>query len=480
MIAWIKELGGIPENHVLLVSDGKTAIRDAESFVSFETIRTPFTLPDESHPRGANWMFETALKHLQRSGNKLPILWLEPDAVPLRRGWLQEIEREYSDAKFAGKKILACVTRLGDGRYPKQIPSGIAVYPPNAWSYYSKLAVNRKIAWDIQFADKVIPMVYPSKTIANVVNHKNPPTFKAGGLELSDIPKSAAIWHPCKDDSMINLLRKSVVKPSVYLSDFSVVENLIPSVLPQKPSNSNRIIHCVERHRQKSDDAMRRVLFAQNSWIDLYMTGAVTPCHVWNWNYKRSALQIGDKRDLPYLKDILSKGLTRSSNGKDVVLLTNDDTVLHPDIASVILKYLKDVPVVSSGRLNYKTGTTPSWKIDETKGWNGDIGRDLFAFRKEWLMKHWQEIPDFILGELEWDLVLSAMIRSQSGENITLKTRDTRNPKCEIPAGYVWHEDHRRHWDDASLAQSPAKRHNIRLMQEWYSKNKFNHLITVA
>ena len=265
-----------------------------------------------------------------------------------------------------------------------------------------------------------------------------------------------------------------------YMPEPAVVENLVPERLPEKCFRTGRIIHCVERHKQKDDEALRRVQFAQESWTRLYMTGEVVPCHV--WKYKRSAKELGDTRDLPFLKDVLAEGLNISRSDDDIILITNDDTVLHPDVAQAIYDFMEEVPAVCSGRTNYTYGTKPDFIVKkDADQWSNDIGRDLFAFRKEWLKKQWNAIPDFLLGEIEWDLVLSALIRLKvAKKKTTLADRIYRTIRCELPVGYVWHEDHVKGWTNMDLFYAPAKRHNIGLMQEWYRANKLEHLIQVT
>lgn len=216
LIEWIKELGGCSDNDIVLITPANVlsakvyAVADT-CFRNVSTANTPFDLGDESHPRGPNWMFETACKHAMRT---LPTdgrwLWMEPDCVPMRKGWLQEIENEHKLPK-----ILAHVTKLNDPKWPKQIASGTAVYPAEAWKIYRTLAFDRKTAWDIKFADSVMPMVTPSKTIFNRFNRQSAPTFEGEGpsrMKLEDIHKEVALFHPNKDGTLIAALRKATEK----------------------------------------------------------------------------------------------------------------------------------------------------------------------------------------------------------------------------------------------------------------------------
>src|SRR5258708_694554 len=129
LLEWIKELGGCPKNDCLFVAAGDivSAPIHHSVFKSESIIHTPFQLKDESHPIGPNWMFESTLKHLAKTGNESPFIWLEPDAIPLRKDWLRLIEMEYQSAVDNGKPILADICELKDARFPAHISSGVAV-----------------------------------------------------------------------------------------------------------------------------------------------------------------------------------------------------------------------------------------------------------------------------------------------------------------------------------------------------------------
>ena len=226
LLGWIKELGGLKQNHCVLVCGHHaengiwpTAVdgiqfEASDIFKSVTLIRTPFPLKDESHPRGANWMFETTLKHMAATKASGPWLWLEPDAVPMRSGWIQEIEEEYVRGMNQGYPILACVAELNDPEYSARIPSGVAVYPSNALGFYKELSLNRDKAWDVAFADRVASKVFHTTKIWNVLNHKTPPVFVEKYREFMsnrvlkfETVRHCALVHPSKDGSLLKILR---------------------------------------------------------------------------------------------------------------------------------------------------------------------------------------------------------------------------------------------------------------------------------
>lgn len=248
----------------------------------------------------------------------------------------------------------------------------------------------------------------------------------------------------------------------------------IPIPAPKLPTG--RIIHVLERHKQKNKSSERRVMAAFNSWVGLYEQGVI-PCHV--WDYPRSGRSIGDTRDLPYLKDILQAGLNVSQPG-DLIMFSNDDTILHESTPKIIQQMIRGKDALSSFRLNFNEGKVPAPNANLKRICNQGgqcLGRDLFVFRREWLQLNFNSIPDFILGELEWDLVLSVIVRRTAGVMTTKKNFTEIIPKCDLPRGYVIHENHERNWVDARFSNSPAKIHNNLLACEWYCDNGFEALI---
>lgn len=465
LLSWIEELGRLPENPCLIVADAKLSKEEIQPvvkaalkiFQSVEFVATPFFLPDERWPIGANWMFETAIRHIG-STSKRAFLWMEPDCVPVRETWLSEVEGDYDKAKrpFMGQIILP-----GEASLPEQVLSGCAVYPgvmPR--EILARLIGNRQVAWDVSCASIIAPQTHHSPLFWTFHNHDSPPTFVVerapdgprNAIPLDKIPKRAAIVHAGKDGTLIGLLR----------------ERRGQNVSHIESPGQRTIWHVVQRFHQRDADAQRRVRYAFESWVNIYGQD-FRPLHL--WEFSRTSEVIGDERKLPYLRDVLKLGMRRAKSN-DALMLTNDDTVLHPEILGRVKETLEKIPAFCSFRVNYPKGKPPNFMmpISRLATLDDDIGRDVFVFEKWWLLSHMCDIPDFLLGELEWDLMLALLIRKSYGLKASGKTIGRVEPACELPKGYVWHERHERAWIKSGF-NNPSKQHNWKLSAAWCENN---------
>lgn len=508
LLEWIKELGGCEGNAIMPVADCKekdsmialVAERAAECGFAriVGPVKTLFSLPNEAWPRGANWMFETAIRHIEE--NQLgPFLWLEPDCVPMREGWLRDIENAYFKC---GKTFFGhVIVTNGEKGLPPRMLSGVAVYPGFSASLLLKhTAGSKKVAWDVKMAGDVVPKTLATNLIWNLWGEEQalPPHFVealAPGMPrnyvpLSRIPRQTALYHRCKDGSLIELLRakrQPVTIASVIADYRREKQEPLKTGGELKARTTTRgslppVVHCVERHAQGSVADEERILRAFWSWERIYRTGAMIPAHVWEHDYPRNAKVIGDKRALPYLKDILQAGMKRATSPEQIVCITNDDTVLHPGVAGAVREKMEKCEACSSFRLNFASPIEQMHKLDPAAlaaSHKPDLGRDLFAFRKGWLSENWDRIPDFLLGELEWDLVLMAMVRMAAGAAVNTQNRGAPDPKCELPLGYVLHQTHDRKWLSPETKDSPAKLHNRALAEKFYMDNGLPRLVAV-
>ncbi len=227
LLQWIKTLdGSILEHPLLLAADDavpletKKAVQTIakEVFYHVETIlvKAPAPVNGNYHPPAAV-MFERAMGHVA-SCYKWPWLWLEPDAVPLRSGWLDALSEGYEQhpKKFLG----AFVRTTQEGVPPIHMPATM-VYPNNCHHDLKQFCDGKK-PFDMAFAEFVVPRGGETPLIWHRFGQVNdPPTFKefkmptdgpnVGTIDI--IPKEAVLFHRCKDGSLIDLLRKQLEPP---------------------------------------------------------------------------------------------------------------------------------------------------------------------------------------------------------------------------------------------------------------------------
>lgn len=464
LLNWIGELGGCKRHDCLLVasskvdSDTNTEMLSmaASVFKRAELVTTPGNLPDERWPIGPNWMFQTAMNWVQQN-RQTAFWWNEPDCIPLCEGWLDFIEQEYYKA---GKPFMGCIVKgvtIGNMEIPDSL-NGCAVYPHDTAQRFSKVVFNGTEAWDILAGPLTVRHAHHAKCYQYFWGEPGlAPTFRErhekgepkNVFTLEQLRHDAVMFHRCKDSTLIPLLRKS-------------------------RAGTTSIVHVVECHEPMDARTGRAMASWQALQSDTFQT-----IHV--WRYPRSSQQIGDKRALPMLRDLLEIGIQHCHKDSDIVCLTNGDNLLHAELPVALEHYMKDVPAICSFRLNVTSA--PRMNADPgvlCKLGLPDFGRDLFAFRRWWLQKNWDLIPDMFLGEWEWDLILALLIRR--GNGVPLKEKQELHyghPRSELPLGYVLHEVHDRKWMSKEALKWPAKWHNQRLAKEWYKSQGMEQFYTL-
>jgi len=241
----------------------------------------------------------------------------------------------------------------------------------------------------------------------------------------------------------------------------------MPSVATINPAQ-RKIFHAVERHDEPRNP---RKEAAWQSWDRLYDQGVI-PCHY--WKYERDARGIGDKRALPYLKDVLRFAMNQAGDD-DIVFFTNDDNVLHPLLPSLLRFHVSVFGACCSQRCDFRKVNIlkPNMPPEEVaKLGSPHIGRDLFAFTKTWLEKNWNNLGDFILGASDWDLALASLIRLQHGIVSTRKNIEASIHPAELPRGYVLHIAHPSLWNQpANINTAASQIHNRKLFKAWAQKS---------
>jgi len=244
------------------------------------------------------------------------------------------------------------------------------------------------------------------------------------------------------------------------------------SVVQMRQPPSRKLVHAYERHDDGMDARKRK---AQLSWQSMYGAGAIAKPLT---RYPRDAHAIGEKRCLPFLKDVLANAMQDASE-HDLILFTNDDVALHPELFELLMFHCAVYGPVSSQRCDFRH-LPPLSKPPSAFAKLGKphLGRDLFCFPKMWLEAHWHELPDFILGASSWDLCVAAMIRLEYGIATTRQNISENILPAELERGYVAHEAHDAAWTMPGNHNSASEKWNKSLFKSWADKHlptlKFN------
>lgn len=468
-LAWVERLDGQLPFPVLVTHDTET---DASAVVAaaqrcFGSVQTFCYPPPRTPgwPAAANWAWQRSAAYVHTQMPQ-PWLWWEQDAVPLKKGWLLDIAADYTRC---GKVFMGASHTTEHGPHL----NGVAVYPSDVIVRFPDMALAVRGPFDVVGGGPLLAQAYISPLFQhvwswdNATNGAPPPTFTTS-TDLDRIKPEAVLFHRCKDDSLVKLLTEGLNKPRASTNPLG---KMVRAILHRR---GPKVIHVVERH-QPEDARVRRAI---QSWKGLTEAGATT---LEVSSYPRSSLAMGDQRSLPYLKDLLLLAMVQAGSS-DVVMLTNGDNTLHPQVVEMVRAALKKQPCICSFRLNVTSPPDLSRTPEElAKTGKSDFGRDLFAFRKSWLEKRWNEIPDFLLGEWEWDLILALLIRREAGVE-TKETGDLQHWQegCEIPLGYVFHEIHARVWMSKAALKMPGKWHNQKLAKNWYYEHQLSHFYTLG
>lgn len=220
---------------------------------------------------------------------------------------------------------------------------------------------------------------------------------------------------------------------------------------------SGDIVHVVSK-RNVSDPRIQR---AVDAWENLYRLGFVKPHHV--WSTRRNARSIlKDKRELPFLRDVLEDAMSAGWSNDAVLLFTNDDVTISPVALTHIRRTLSRTQLLTGSRMDHD-GSSKSYR---------HVGRDMFACTFGWIRNNIWRIPDFVLGASEWDITVAALARSLCGRPTTLWNLWYHDPMCELAIGLLHHEIHSPQWQQKdNINAAPSQIYNRRLTEEWLRSN---------
>jgi Methyltransferase domain len=207
-LKWIRSIGCAQPIIAYCTHELTDAQRD--ELAEFATVVIARHIKEVSYFGTPNQMFKGALEYAEREHPGKAMLWLEADAIPLRATWVDEIMAEYRDC---GRPFLGDVQKDGD------IPhlSGNAVYHPSWRKLAPSLAAlgQEECGWDSLCAHDLLPRSHHAKTIQQIWR---PPLPITAAWAAQNIRPETALFHQCKDGSLIDVLCDRAGIPRIPLA----------------------------------------------------------------------------------------------------------------------------------------------------------------------------------------------------------------------------------------------------------------------
>jgi len=214
---------------------------------------------------------------------------------------------------------------------------------------------------------------------------------------------------------------------------------------------------------------MERMLNAKRTWRKFYNNdkNGVLIADFNLGNAQRSSLSLGEKKTMPFLKDVISYGLAAYPDS-GLFLYTNTDISLVTNASDFVRNSLSKWECGYSHRVDFSEKDYPKNTItrDQLKEklplgcWSA--GSDIFFFTRRWWNEHEEILPDALIGFEAWDAcVMASMLKSGLPEPIKWIS---------------YHQKHLPYWKKYRLS-SKGQLYNRRVCTEWAIKNNLGHLI---
>lgn len=228
LLAWIADLGECSYHSCMLAVDSQVKEEDRlevkklanRAFghnwaINIAIGETP------NYAIACNRMFERASNQIKETC-KDPFLWLEPDAVPVKKGWLDTLEEAY---RRQPKRYMGAIVKsegaLAAPADVKQHLAMVAVYPANAHTDLAEF-FNANRAFDLASHEFLPPRAMNTRLIHQFFPERDKLiTFKTERAEDDPVnvrtPASlwpeAVLFHQSKDGSLIKVLRDKLILP---------------------------------------------------------------------------------------------------------------------------------------------------------------------------------------------------------------------------------------------------------------------------
>lgn len=203
LLLWVKHLGGTKSPLFVVATKRASQMsvhQRIDAFLKEEfpdaTHRVCATEDERGWPHSASHLFGECLE--MTSGDD--IFWLEPDCVPVRRGWFEKLHAEF---RRANRTFVGCLVPELTG-YDNTCPdhmTGCAFYGRN-WRRYcpdlGKVKLKGMGAWDVDYAMEMMKDFHHTPMIQHRwVRHQ-----ADRSVDLSTVDAATELYHQCKDGSL--------------------------------------------------------------------------------------------------------------------------------------------------------------------------------------------------------------------------------------------------------------------------------------
>lgn len=149
-------------------------------------------------PGAANWMFRQGLEHVERHWGE-DVFFCEPDGVPIRPSWFDELQDEWAIAKERGKSFMGALVPHNVNHM-----TGIACYGRD-WRQKAPIIVQcpDHDAWDVYGASQVIPNMLQTNLIQHIFRRHEPGW---GVPNTAILDGRACVFHQDKQGRLIVFL----------------------------------------------------------------------------------------------------------------------------------------------------------------------------------------------------------------------------------------------------------------------------------
>jgi hypothetical protein len=206
MVRWankVKQLGPYL-NHEIILSPCHGANTDKILLPLQNCFRKVHVVPsghtEKGWPISCNRAFQNICWHSMLT-TRQPFLFMEPDAVPLCEGWIDQIEEEYRNC---GRPFMGDFVDLTSSDVDGiDHMSGIAVYDWNlsitAPRLFNCNNGKEEFAWDIFAASDILPKMHRTNLIQHDWNR-----YRKQAVDSSAVRPGAVIYHPDKQGVLLN------------------------------------------------------------------------------------------------------------------------------------------------------------------------------------------------------------------------------------------------------------------------------------